>query len=625
MTNSDSSVRILTAKTIHTMEPDHARVEAVAVQGERIVAVGSMVEVEAAVHGRDITYDTTFADHVLVPGLIDQHLHPLLAATTLTTSVIATEDWELPSVTYRAAHSHDEYMQRLGEAHQRKVDAGDENGWMFSWGYHSQWHGELSRDLLDSISDVRPIAVWQRSCHEWFLNSQALTALGCDQEWLDAKASDPTKTESQRQAVAMVDLDRGHFWESGMMMVMTKIAPKLITPERMTEGLHLMVEYLHQNGVTAFNEPGISWKVEPWELYTEILGADDVPFTSTFMVDGRNHAVMGKPVDQVIADADSQVQRAPAGKVRLLDKHVKFFADGAIISQLMQMNDPYLDAQGNPNPNHHGEWMVDPEAFATYVKLYWDAGWQIHTHVNGDKGLDMVLDTLESCMADTPRDDHRSVLVHFANSTEEQVDRIARLGAIVSANSYYPCGFADKFGEVGLGPERADVMVRNASVLARDIPLSFHSDMPMAPSAPLKLAGYAVDRITQSGRVAGPEQRISRFEALRAVTIGAAYSWRQEHDLGSIAVGKLANFSVLTEDPLDEASGPMGSIGVEGVVYEGRWFPLPDHLRHSPVAATTGSIRPKLQLLPGHDHTDHGGCSCDVAHAISHWYQANIA
>ena len=85
-------------------------------------------------------------------------------------------------------------------------------------------------------------------------------------------------------------------------------------------------------------------------------------------------------------------------------------------------------------------------------------------------------------MAENPRPDHRSVIVHFANSNEEQVGRIARLGALVSANPYYPVGFADKFGEVGLGPQRADAMVRANSVLKTDIPLSYHSDLPIAPA-----------------------------------------------------------------------------------------------------------------------------------------------
>ena len=209
-----------------------------------------------------------------------------------------------------------------------------------------------------------------------------------------------------------------------------------------------------------------------------------------------------------------------------------------------------------------------------FAQAYWDAGWQLHIHVNGDAGLDLVLDTIDDCMAAHPRSDHRTVIVHFANSTEEQVDRVARLGCIVSANPYYPVGFADQYAAHGLGAQRADSMVRAASVLRRGISLSLHSDLPMGPAAPLSLASFAVNRRTPSGRIAGPEQRISVHEALRAVTIEAAYSWRMEHELGSITAGKAATFTVLAEDPYEVDPGRLGDIAILGTVYQGRWFPV---------------------------------------------------
>lgn len=164
------------------------------------------------------------------------------------------------------------------------------------------------------------------------------------------------------------------------------------------------------------------------------------------------------------------------------------------------------------------------------------------------------------------------MIVHFANSTEAQVERIAQLGCIVSANSYYPVGFADQYTAHGLGSERADAMVRAASVLSRGIPLSLHSDLPMGPAAPLTLAWCAVNRQTPSGRVAGPDQRISVDDALRAVTIEAAYSWRLERELGSITPGKLANFTVLAQDPYAVDPLRLDDIEVLGTVYEGRTF-----------------------------------------------------
>ena len=604
-----ATITVFVARRFHTMEPGYPAVEAVAVRDGRILVVGSLGTVTSALGDEPFEIDETLRDLVVLPGLIDQHLHPLLGATTLAMEVIATEDWVLPGRTFPAARSHDEYLARL-----RAVEGGladEPDGWLTTWGYHSLWHGRLDRSILDEVSATRPIAVWQRSCHELYLNSAAIALL-------DITAD---SVAGHGPASQQLDLDRGHFWEAGFFnVVMGKIAPHIISAERIERGLHQLVAYLHQHGVTAINEPGIAWGLEPFDLYQQILGADDVPFRTSFLVDGRTQAARELEPDAVVDDALEQIARAPHGKVSLLPGQVKMFADGAIISQLMQMREPYLDASGRRDPTHHGEWMVEPDVLERYFRIYWDAGWQIHTHVNGDLGLDVLLDIIERCMITRPRADHRSVIVHFANSTEEQVDRIARLGCIVSANPYYPVGFADRYGEYGLGPQRADTMVRSASVLARHVPLAFHSDLPMAPAEPLALASFAVNRVTESGRVAAPGQRIGVHDALRAVTIEAAYSWRLEHELGSITPGKLATFTVLDADPYEIDPTDLRDVPVVGTVFEGRWFPVPEHHRRDLVGHA-----PSLVALPGSngqaacvaEHHEGAGCSCTVARHLA--------
>jgi predicted amidohydrolase YtcJ len=595
-------ISVFTAKRIITMDPNHPTAEAVAVSEGRVLAVGSLDEVLVAVGDSDAVVDQRFDDAVLIAGLIDQHLHPLLGASTLTTEVIAPEDWVLPTRSFSAASTAAEYDERLLHAHQR-LDAGE---WLFSWGYHQLWHGDLNRARLDAITGDRPTAIWQRSCHEWFLNSAAIDALGITPESMAGRGA----------ASNQVDVVRGHFWENGWMTLLSpSLMPRFLTEARFREGLAQLVAYLHMNGVTAINEPGISWKVEPWHLYQEILGGDDVPFTSTFLVDGRTQLVKGIDPSEVVADADQQISRAPSGKVSMVPRQVKLFADGAIISQLMQMRDGYIDAYGAPDPDHHGEWIMEPHELRRYFDAYWDAGWQIHIHVNGDLGLDVLLDILDDAMTRHPRIDHRTTIVHFANSTEDQVTRIARLGAIVSANSYYPVGFADKYSEYGLGPERADVMVRSASVRAHRIPLSFHSDLPMCPSDPLAMASYAVNRITHSGRVAGPEQRISVHEALLAVTVGSAHSWRREHDLGSIEPGKSANFTVLAQDPYGVDPRNLGKVRVLATIFEGRCFPVP--IEHQEARLFSSGSTNDTHNVVGTSNTCDHGCGCEVANFLS--------
>ncbi len=595
---STEPITVYTAKKIITMERGNPEAVAVAVAGKHILAVGSLDEVKSALGGRRFTTNDMFKSKIILPGLIDQHLHPILGSLTLSTEVIATEDWVLPGRTFKAANSAEEYLARLKAADRAMKD---KSKWLFSWGYHALWHGKLDRRRLDAVSATRPIAVWQRSCHEFYLNTAAIKALGLTEDQMKGKGD----------ASSMVNWEEGHWWETGMNLILKPLLKVFATPERMAFGLKQMVSYLHQNGVTAYMEPGALFTPDIWKLYQQVLGSDDSPFYSYFVVDARSQVDAGLGLSESLAATEKQVALAPQGKVSFFPKQIKLFADGAIISQLMQMKDGYLDG-------HHGEWLMTPKNLDQRAQLYWNAGYQLHIHVNGDLGLETVLDILERRMIETPRADHRSVIVHFATSTPEQIARIARLGAIVSANPYYTVGFADKYGEFGLGPLRADAMVRSASVLKRHIPLSFHSDLPMGPSSPLNFVWSAVNRATPSGRVAGPEERISVDDALRAVTIEAAYSWRKEAELGSIVPGKIANFTVLDQDPYSVDPMKLNQISIWGTVFEGKSFPIPARAR-KPAGLMFGThpVHDTVSALHRDAADQHAGDPCGVARQVA--------
>jgi len=153
--------------------------------------------------------------------------------------------------------------------------------------------------------------------------------------------------------------------------------------------------------------------------------------------------------------------------------------------------------------------------------------------------------------------------------------------------------------------------VRSASVLRRGVPLSFHSDLPMCPSDPMLMASFAVNRTTPSGRIAGPDQRIGVHDALRAVTIEAAYSWRREHELGSIEVGKIANLTALDSDPYECDPTLIGKIPIRTTVFDGKVFDVPPEfvMRRSSFAGFTSH---DLSETRSHDENEHG-CACEVA------------
>jgi len=601
-TASLPSATIYTAREIVTLDPARPKAEAVAVVGGRILGVGSLDDLKKAAGDQPYVVDDRFADRVIVPGFIAQHDHPFLAALSMTSEIIAIEDWVLPSGTVPAAKGHDGYIKRLAEADAKLEDP---QALLFTWGFHQYFHGKLTRAELDKISATRPILVWHRSCHEFYLNAAAIKRFGVTREWYE-KLSGSAKEQSH--------FEEGHFWEQGMFAVLPLIAPAVFTPQRLGEGLQFVEEYLHANGITVGCEPGGLLSKPLQDAQNAVFSDPSTPFRYYYIADGKSITATHSD-DQVIPETEKLLAWGQ-GSTAYLPEQVKLFADGAIYSQAMQVREPYTDG-------HKGEWMMDLDFFERSFRVYWDAGYQIHIHVNGDAGLDMVLNTLEGNMRRHPRHDHRTVIVHFAVSQKDQVERIKRLGAIVSANAYYPTALADNYSKAGLGPERANSMVRMGDVERAGISYSYHSDMPMAPAQPLFLMHCGVNRTTQSGRVAAPEQRVSREGALKAVTLEAAFSLQLEKEIGSIVSGKLANFTILADNPVTCAAAKIKDIAVVGTIHEGRVFPVKDVARKSaglklpenskPVAASLNGIEidsVRVARFSMETTCTEGGCSC---------------
>ena len=559
---------IYTAREIVTLDPARPSVQALAVVNGRILAVGSLDEVTAALGDQPHSLDSGFADAVIVPGFIAQHDHPVLAALTMSSVILSIEDWVLPSGTVPAVKDKADFITRLTAAANALADA---QAPVLTWGYHPDFFGPLTRADLDAISTTRPIITWARSCHEMIFNTPALARAGITADLVagfDATAKLQTA------------FDDGRFWEQGLFAVMPKAAPLVASPQQLQSGLELTRDYMQAKGITIGNEPGGILSKPVQDAVNAVFSSPDMPFRWSFMVDAKS--MVAKYPDDAEVIAQSQALASwYGGMTSLAPLQAKLFADGAIYSQLMQVRQPYLD-------NHHGEWMMDEDVFQRAFRIYWDAGWQIHIHVNGDAGLDRVLDTLEANLRRNPRYDHRTVLVHFAVSAPDQVARIRQLGAIVSGNPYYVAALADQYGKVGLGPERADEMVRLGDLNRAGIRWSLHSDMPMAPADPLFLMWCAVNRLTGSGRVAGPDQRVTAEQALRGVTIEAAWSLKLEDELGTLSPGKRANLTVLADNPLTVDPAAIRDIAVRATVMEGRVFPAGQAQRKASLDAAPG-------------------------------------
>jgi predicted amidohydrolase YtcJ len=542
---------VFTAERILTMDPARPTATAVAVEGDRIVAVGSLEQVRAALAPREPGLDPRFEGKFLLPGFIDPHIHPTLAATILPLEIVSAMPWETPRGTTRPVRGRDAFLARL-----RELDAGksDPDDWLIVWGYHAPYHGALARADLDAISAERPVVVWQRSVHEFYFNSAALAALELERSEFDAHPQ--------------ADWETGHVWERGAFELAAPMVRRLTAPLTYLSGLAMMSEVLHRGGLTTVGEQGfpqVSETLERLTLRWEL--SDDVPLRFV-LVPNAMHLVPREGGAVAAERAAAAMLERGSERIAFV-RHAKLYADGAIFSQLMQLSEPYLDG-------HSGEWLMRPEEQAEVIDAFWDGGWSLHVHVNGDAGLDTVLDLLERKRADSPRDDLRIVLEHYGYARPDQHPRVAALGAAVSNNAWYLHELAPIYAEHGLGPERAADISPLGGLAAAGVPISFHSDFPMSPAEPLTHIWVAVNRIASDGRVWGADQRIDLDTALRAVTLEAARSLGMEHEIGSIEVGKKADFTVLEADPMAVPLAELRDVPLWGTVFEGRPFPLID-------------------------------------------------
>ena len=543
-------ITVFVAKKVVTMDPTRPTATAVAVRDGMILGVGSLEDLGPWLRSAKVTVDDRFKDKVLTPGLIDPHMHPLLGAIQFGTTWITPEPWDVMGEKIPATVGHEPYLAALKAA----FAAAPRTEPMFiTWGYSQMFHGQMSRAILDGISTTDPIFVWHRSAHEAYFNTAML-------KFLEGRGLTQEKVKGNPH----VDWANGHFFEDGLFkLVVPLMADYLLAPARVDKGFQRTRDYLTFNGVTTvadMNTGGVSWDLEIGAL-KRTFDRDDSAVRVRLTPDVMALSAGLKSADAAFAF----IGKAGEKNTRhiLWNGGVKLFADGAMFSQLMQLSPPgYIDG-------HQGAWITQPAPFEEAARRYWNAGYQIHVHTNGDAGVKMVLDTLEGLENQKPRADHRFTIEHYGYANDGANRRVAALGALVSANPFYLYDLGDKYAEEGLGHDRAARITPIGGLVRRGIPVALHSDFAMAPAAPLFLAWAAVTRSTQSGKVLGADESLTLDQAMKAITIDAAYILHLEDRLGSIESGKLADFTVLDQDPYAVGGGRLKDIKVWGTVFEG--------------------------------------------------------
>ena len=288
---------------------------------------------------------------------------------------------------------------------------------------------------------------------------------------------------------------------------------------------------------------------------------------------GDDYPLRLVPLLRLIGMSPAQaVQRArdlmPQSSDRLRLGRIKVVADGSIQGFSARLRWP-----GYYNGAPQGLWYTAPETMREAYALALQHGVQVHTHTNGDQATALALDCMADALRQHPSRDHRFTLQHCQLADAAQFRRMAALGMGVNLFANHHFYWGDQHHATTVGPERAERMNACRTAIDSGVPFAIHSDAPITPLAPLFTAWCAVNRITASGRVLGRHERIGVMDALRAITLGAAYSLHLDGEIGSIECGKLADFCVLDADPTTCGAEHLKDVPVWGTVQGGRVFP----------------------------------------------------
>lgn len=550
--SGQEELTIYRAKKIVTMDAENPHATAVAVRGNRFVAVGSMDDLKPWMDAYPYEINDTFQDKVLMPGLIDPHMHPMLGAIQFKTFWLSPEAWELHDGTVEATITPEDFRRKL-QAELDRQKAEGETGMFFGWGWSRHFHDNLTRADLDQMSPERPVAMMQRSMHEIVLNTAAL-------EFLEL-------TEEDFGDNPQANWKDGHFIEGALFdVVVPPLGPILFEPDFIDPGYQRTNAYLLSKGVTTVGDMStgsVSWELELAALkrnYADI----DTPLRVTLHPDAYKMLAQKGSIDETFDFVNEQLTGGNLPHPILGGKRIKLFADGAVFASLMVMNEPGYVGYGQ------NEWITPQESFKALAEKYWKEGYRVHVHVTGDGGADFALDVFEELQEKHPRLPNSLVLEHYGYANERINRRVAELGAAVSGNPFYVTTLGDLYSEVSLGPDRARKMVPLRGLVDRGVVVGLHSDFGMAPADPLYLAWAAITRETLQGKKMNPDRGLTLDEAMRAITIDAAHILGLEKDIGTVEAGKLADMTVMDKDPYEVGVDGLRDISIWGVVFEGR-------------------------------------------------------
>jgi predicted amidohydrolase YtcJ len=520
---------IFVGQNIITM--DRPGITGVAVKGDRISFVGSAQDA-LAFKGTQ-TRVIELGEQALLPGFIDAHGHFSAFASRL-------DALDLSSPPVGNINAIDDIIREIRSwIEVRQIPAGEI---IHGVGYDDSLLAELrhpTREDLDRASTQHPIVIRHVSGHLLAANSLALS---------DANVS--ALTENPEGGVIR-RLD-GSDEPDG---VMEETAMRLF-PSQSTDLNDEQRRLLRRQALKVYASYGIT-TIQDSNIGKEYLNQ----LIEEAKVDPFPQDIVAYLWANVMSD-DQLAAIAPTnyeGGIRL--GGVKFTLDGSPQGRTAWLTEPYTQGPPSAQPDYVAYPSYAPELYIQRMPDLIARGVPVLIHANGDAAIDLMLDGVEGGLNLGEDIDHRSVVIHSQLMRPDHLPRFKELGVIASYYSVHPFFWGD-WHRLSFGEERASFISPVAATAALDIPLTIHNDTPVVPPDMMRLVSITVNRLTRSGYVLGPDQRASVEQALKAITLGAAYQYFEEAEKGSITLGKRADFVLLESNPLSSEPEQLQDIAI---------------------------------------------------------------
>ena len=548
---------VYVARKIVTMNPMQPQATHVAVRDGRVLAVGSLSEIQA---WGDFELDDRFADKVLMPGLVEGHCH-LKEGSVWDWAYLGWFDRRDPDgKMWSGLRSMNAVVARLSAIDAEMKAAGrPDTEPLIAWGFDPIYFGgeRMTVQHVDRASLTRPIVISHANGHLMNVNTTMLHLVDINR---DNEVEGVVKFGAD--AGALAGEPTGELQEpAAMFLVVRKVGNAGLLAPMSEAGVRSFAQLACMQGVTTATDL-VNKLTEDDCRVLEAVTNDDACSVRILPAFQAFHGTHGAP-----QGADHVKSLLPRNTDRLRYGLVKMMLDGSIQGFSARLRWP-----GHFNGAPNGIWVVAPSQYETDFETYHRAGLTIHTHTNGDEASEVAINAIERVLTRAPRRDHRHTLQHGQMIDAPLFKRMAVLGLSANLFANHLWYWGDQHYEMTMGPDRANRLDACGSALAAGVPLAIHSDAPVTPLGPLFTAWCAVNRVTPSGRVLGASERITVDQALHAITLGPAWTLKIDHEIGSIECGKRADFCVLEDDPLSVEPMALKDIRVWGTVLSGRVF-----------------------------------------------------